>query len=290
MIDPPSIPTDAEYVPPSYYRYTRQLGRQNTPAMGVGVNQLGGPNGTSLEVRKQLFGGTANHALALSPFQIYQAGITDQTNAAWWRTFEVHTGLVSPPYQSSAKKPSNDDTAASPLLISPGPSVTNYNVYLKLTLAGWGTLVIAGETAPFGVEGTIGVPLVQCDGTYWYINVGNITTGANTTALGGIYPAGNVSITQFLSTNLSLAAPVFPVAVTSTSGSAGSSTAYCSFEYGVKDLTGLPMFTGGVAPVFTPARIVKCACVAGTHGLAFYDTSGVFNLIYVDETEQQTNC
>jgi hypothetical protein len=56
MIDPPSIPTDAEGVPQQYYRYTRQLGRQNTPNLGVGINQLGGPNGTSLEVRRPLFG------------------------------------------------------------------------------------------------------------------------------------------------------------------------------------------------------------------------------------------
>src|ERR1017187_9902848 len=132
MIDPPSIPTDAEYVPPSYYRYTRQLGRQNTPAMGVGVNQLGGPNGTSLEVRKQLFGGTANHALALSPFQIYQHSFNPSTLIG---VYYVHTGRIIRPTEGIAFIASNDDSAGSPLAISVGASVTNYVVWLDITIS-----------------------------------------------------------------------------------------------------------------------------------------------------------
>ena len=243
----------------------------------------------------QIYQGNNNGLMGggLEPFQIYQGGITDTTNAAWWRTFEVHTGDILSPYQSAYIKANNDDTGSgTPSKIFTVPaSSTDYEIYLQMTLGTgfFSVATIIADADAFGPMGTIGVPQIQSNGTYWYALIGLVSTGADTTAVGGIYPAGTVTIDQIMNSDLLLSAPVFPVTVSQTGGTAGTSSAYCSFTYSVLDLTGITIGTA-IAPLSSAARIIKCACTAGTHGTAHYNTAGALILDSVDETEQQTNC
>ncbi len=226
-----------------------------------------------------------------SPFKIYQAGQSDRTNAAWWRTFQVHLGHILPPYQSAFINPDNDDSASGPPNFVVPASSTDYEFYLQLTLGTgfFSAATIIADADPFGAMGTVGTPQVQSDDTNWYALIGLVSTSADTTPVGGVYPAGTVAIDQIMISDLLLAAPNFPVDVTQTGGTAGTASAFCSYTYTVKDLTGLTLATSK-APVFSAARIVKQTCTAGNNGMAHFDEGGLLILDTVDELGSQTNC
>lgn len=83
---------------------------------------------------------------------------------------------------------------------------------------------------------------------------------------------------------------LFRVKVSQTGGSAGSSSAYCSFTYTVKTLGDVTLAMGA-APEASPARIVKMACTAATVGSAYFDDAGALKLFYVQEVgSSQENC
>ena len=85
--------------------------------------------------------------------------------------------------------------------------------------------------------------------------------------------------------------PIFPVALTKTSGSAGDATNYCSYVYTVKDLRTTPnTLATGAAPLNSRARIAKGPCDEATKGTAYYGTTGVLVLWDADEVHQTGTC
>lgn len=83
---------------------------------------------------------------------------------------------------------------------------------------------------------------------------------------------------------------IFPVRLTQTGGSAGTSSVQCSFTYTVKDIGNTNTIKTGVAMTGNGMRIVNAAMTAGTYGLAYYDPTGTMKLIWADERVSQTNC
>jgi hypothetical protein len=85
---------------------------------------------------------------------------------------------------------------------------------------------------------------------------------------------------------------LFAVNVTQNGGSAGSSTARCSFTYDVYDKKTGAKIGSTLAPEGS-LRIVECTFVAGTVGWAYFNPSnpGALVLAFVsDETADQSNC
>lgn len=94
-----------------------------------------------------------------------------------------------------------------------------------------------------------------------------------------------------LSNNPSEPRTIFPVTLTQTGGSTGTSTAYCSWTYTVKDLaTPANVLATAKAPQNSRARIVKAACTAGTIGSAYRDSGGLIVLWDCDEVVTTTAC
>lgn len=83
---------------------------------------------------------------------------------------------------------------------------------------------------------------------------------------------------------------IFPVKLTQTGGSAGTSSAQCSFTYTVKDITEGQTLGVSIAMTGNGNRIVNAAMTAGTYGLAYWFLDGTLKLIWCDERVSQTNC
>jgi hypothetical protein len=259
-----------------------------------------GQRGKSVPRWSSGVGGVA--ASGLDPFQIYPAsqlagsGIDDTTGASWWRTFVVHTGTVWPPYHLPIISNNDDvgDGTPSNLFVVPASSTAEF--YLKMTLGGanfFSTITIISDGSTFGLQGNVGSLGVRADTQYWYFLIGYVTVGADPTPAGSTppWPAGVVeNYNQIVTENITLDAPCFPVYVTQSGGTAGSSTDYCSFTYTIQDLTGVNIAPAPLSPLLSPARIIKCTCTAGTNGMAFYDNVGQLNLATVNELATQVNC
>lgn len=80
-----------------------------------------------------------------------------------------------------------------------------------------------------------------------------------------------------------------PVRLVQTGGSAGSSSAYCTYTYTVKDTTNTITLGTNVAVTF--ARPFKAQCItAATYGVAYYDSTGAIKILSCDEVFKTTNC
>jgi hypothetical protein len=82
----------------------------------------------------------------------------------------------------------------------------------------------------------------------------------------------------------------FPVKLTQTGGSAGTSSAQCSFTYTVKDLTGVQTLGTSIGITGNGNRIANMTMTAGTYGMAYYQLDGTLTLLFADEKASQTNC
>jgi hypothetical protein len=80
---------------------------------------------------------------------------------------------------------------------------------------------------------------------------------------------------------------LFAVTLTQTGGSAGSSSAQCSFTYTVKTLAG-DQIGAAIGP--QKERLVNAVYTAATQGVAYFETDGTLRLWDCDERASQTNC
>lgn len=76
---------------------------------------------------------------------------------------------------------------------------------------------------------------------------------------------------------------VFPVALSSSTGAAGSITTDCAFTYTVKTLgaSAIDLFGSTTAPA--NVRTAKCEYAPGTKGLAWFKADGTFAYLAIDE-------
>lgn len=110
----------------------------------------------------------------------------------------------------------------------------------------------------------------------------------------GPFTAGNAVvwnvITGYIETaELDTTSTTFAVTLTQTGGSAGSSSAYCSYTYSAYNLFGNLLGTN-LAPVCSPARIVMQTCVAANAGLLCYNASNQPVLMLANELGSSTVC
>jgi hypothetical protein len=83
---------------------------------------------------------------------------------------------------------------------------------------------------------------------------------------------------------------LFAVRLTQTGGSAGTSSAQCSFTYTVKDITNTNTLGTSIGLTGNGTRVVNAAMTAGTYGMAYWHTDGTIRLLLADEKITQTNC
>lgn len=83
---------------------------------------------------------------------------------------------------------------------------------------------------------------------------------------------------------------MFPVRLTQTGGSAGTSAAQCSFTYTVKDFTNTNTLGTSIGMTGNGQRVANATMTAGTYGMAYFDASGTLILLWADEKFSQTNC
>lgn len=86
---------------------------------------------------------------------------------------------------------------------------------------------------------------------------------------------------------------IIRVRLTQTGGSAGTSSAVCSFTYSTfawSDVAKASAIATDVPVLGRSQRIVAATMNAATYGFAVYDTDGTLKLLWCDETYAQSNC